>query len=80
MDQSWFEMRDVRRRFFAKAVWIPLRASQVVLEEGRYGYVGYREEFFGAGTLAVPMGSKPQAQGVLDWNEVGTSHTITPDT
>jgi hypothetical protein len=26
VEQAWFEMRDVRRRKFQSAVWIPLRA------------------------------------------------------
>ena len=74
MDQAWFEMRDVRARFFAKAVWIPFRASQTLIREEEFGYAGFKEEFFGAGSLAVPLASKERAQGVLDWDEVGISH------
>jgi hypothetical protein len=28
MDQTWFEMPEVRKRKLNSAVWIPLRASQ----------------------------------------------------
>jgi hypothetical protein len=74
IEQTWFEMKDIRRRFYANAVWIPLRASQPLLEVGRFGYVGYQEEFFGVGTLAVPLASKQHAQ-TLGWMDVGISHS-----
>ncbi len=56
MNQDWFEMKDVRRRRLATSVWIPLRAVQTLEKHGSYGYEGFKEEFFGAGTLAVPAG------------------------
>jgi hypothetical protein len=55
MNQEWFEMLDVRKRFYNKAVWIPLRAVNTILSVGKYGYLGHKEEFFGAGTLTVPL-------------------------
>src|SRR3989304_5049247 len=73
MDQSWFEMADVRRRKFAKAVWIPLRAIQVICEEGHRGCLGFRQEFFGAGSLAVPVGSKEVAAR-RGWMDIGIGH------
>ncbi len=58
MDQKWFEMQEVRRRFFDKAVWIPLRAAHKIESIGEYGHLGYKEEFFGAGSLAIPDNMK----------------------
>jgi hypothetical protein len=73
MNQEWFEMKDVRRRKLATSVWIPLRAVHVIEKCGSYGYEGFKEEFFGAGTLAVPVGEKALAEK-LGWMDVGISH------
>ena len=73
MDQAWFEMADIRRRGLSNAVWIPLRASRQIQRIGRYGYVGFRDEFFGVGSLAVPEDKKADALQ-LGWSSVGISH------
>lgn len=73
MSQSWFEMSEFRRRKFATAVWIPLRAVQVVSEEGKRGSLGFRQDFFGAGSLAVPLGNKEKAL-CLGWEDIGIIH------
>jgi hypothetical protein len=49
-----FEIADVRRRRFDKAVWIPIRASQTI-KSGKFGRAGFKEEFFGLGSLAIPL-------------------------
>jgi hypothetical protein len=77
MNQEWFEMRALRRRRLDSAVWIPLRASQVIEEEGKYGYVGYKEEFFGAGTIAVPLEKRDKAEE-LGWTGLGISYDPAP--
>jgi hypothetical protein len=64
--KEWFEMRDVRRRTLQSAVWIPLRAIQYIENVGNYGTLGFKEEFFGAGCVAVPLAAKGQA-GKLGW-------------
>lgn len=73
MEQNWFEMKDVRKRYFENAVWIPLRSVHKIESIGKYGYLGYKEEFFGSGTLAVPVDKKPSAEK-LGWMDVGISH------
>jgi hypothetical protein len=72
MEQSWFEMRDIRRRRLTNAVWIPLRAS-LLHEEGRYGYAGYKTEFFGLGSLMVPLDARDRANN-LAWSDIGLIH------
>ena len=74
MKPDWFEMKEVRKRRFANAVWIPLRVSETIIKEGEYGYPGYREEFFGLGSLAVPFDRREAAQK-LSWSEIGLSHS-----
>jgi len=73
MDQAWFEMADVRRRKLANAVWIPLRAVQKVVRTGTFGHAGFKEEFYGVGTVAVPTEKKSVAEK-WDWTDVGIGH------
>ena len=74
VNQDWFEMADIRHRKLNSSVWIPLRAAQELEKCGRYGYEGYREEFFGIGTVAVPI-DKKDAASKLGWEDIGISHT-----
>jgi len=73
MPQSWFEMNDIRRRKFKSSVWIPLRAIHTIREEGKRGHLGFNAEFFGAGSLAVPVELKDKACK-LDWTDIGIIH------
>jgi hypothetical protein len=41
MEKSWFEMKDYRKRDLNKNAWIPLRASQTLIKEGKCGYDTY---------------------------------------
>jgi hypothetical protein len=70
-------MRDLRGRTLDSSVWIPLRASQKLVEEGEYGYVGYIEEFFGVGTIAVPLESRDETEE-LGWTGLGLQHDHHP--
>jgi hypothetical protein len=72
MKADWFEMKEIRKRRLADAVWIPLRVEEPLIAEGKYGYPGYRYEFFGLGSLAVPV-AKREAARKLGWNEIGIS-------
>lgn len=71
-DRTWFEMRDIRRRRLADAVWIPLRASDEIEEVGEHGFEGHLREFFGAGSLAVHLEQREKAKK-LDWMSLGIS-------
>lgn len=65
-------MRDVRARDVSKAVWIPLRASHEMERVGEYGHIGYERDFYGSGSLAVPIDSKADAL-TLSWDAIGIS-------
>jgi hypothetical protein len=73
MDQSWFEMPEIRRRRLSNAVWIPLRQIQTLQRSGEYGRAGFKEEFLGIGTIAAYLDKKAQAE-VLGWGEIGTNY------
>ena len=73
MDKAWFEMRAIRQRKLNTAVWIPLRAVDKTGQLGRFGFHGFKEDFFGAGTLAVPVAAR-EAANQLGWGDIGISH------
>ena len=73
MDQGWFEMKDIRRRNLAAVVWIPLRAARAVERVGQFGFVGFREDWLGARSLAVPADNRSDAL-TLSWDAIGTHH------
>ncbi|NSZ66424.1 hypothetical protein G6L16_026000 (plasmid) [Agrobacterium tumefaciens] len=73
MDKTWFEMKDVRKRRLSEAVWVPLRASNPIQRQGSYGHIGYKEEFFGLGSLAIPTDNLDDAKQ-LGWSDIGVSH------
>ena len=50
-------MKEIRRRRLVRAVWIPLRGESKD-RVGEYGHVGFREEYVGTATLAVPEKDK----------------------
>jgi hypothetical protein len=77
MEQAWFEMKAVRQRKLGTSVWIPLRAAEEVEKVGEDGYAGFKEEFFGAGTLAVPLLLRDKASE-LGWGEIGINHQHRP--
>jgi hypothetical protein len=72
VDQKWFEMTDIRNRKLATAVWIPLRSIDTIEDTGKFGCIGNRSEFYGVGTIAVPLEHKEQAIK-LGWSEIGIS-------
>jgi hypothetical protein len=69
MSLEWFEMADLKKYRFENKVWIPLYAQQVVFEEGKAGFVGFREEYFEAHSLIVSTNQKNEAL-VLEWMDV----------
>jgi len=50
-----------------------LRSVQVLEKIGRCGFEGYREDFYGVGTLAVHANARDGAEK-LGWMEIGTNH------
>ncbi len=76
MKQEWFEMGDIRRRKHDSSVWIPLRASDKSRSKGKYGYPGFIEEYFGSGSLAVPIEQRSEAEkiGLMSLNHENSGY------
>ncbi|MBZ0310381.1 MAG: hypothetical protein K8I82_30245 [Anaerolineae bacterium] len=73
MEQDWFEMRKIRQRILDKAVWIPLRV-QLRKDIGRNGFLGYKSEFYGCGSVAIPNDKRTDIQD-LGWQQFGISYS-----
>jgi curved DNA-binding protein CbpA len=71
MPQEWFEMKDARKQFFDKSVWIPLKASRILLKKGESGNLGYQEEYLGAGSIVVPLHQKVEVEQQIGWTDLG---------
>jgi len=69
MDQDWFDMKEYRKRSLNSAVWIPLRASEAI-RQGEYGFLGYKENYFGCGSAAFPVDRKADVEKI-DWMDLG---------
>jgi len=55
MNQSWFEMQDLRKRKLDNSVWVPLRSEKSIRNDVGFGKIGYQEEFIGHGCLMIPF-------------------------
>lgn len=69
MNLDWFEMKDLKRHTFNNKVWIPLYAQTQIAESGETGHVGYREEYFGAHSVIVPVDQQAAALE-LEWMDL----------
>jgi hypothetical protein len=72
MNQEWFELGAERRRVFAQSSWVPLRAL-IAKESGQHGRLGYRHEFQGVASVAVPLSKKQRGED-LNWGTFGIMH------
>ena len=73
MNQSWFEMQDLRKRKLDNSVWIPLRAEKPIRNDIGFGKLGYQEEFIGHGSVMISVDKKTETEN-LNWSDIGISH------
>lgn len=73
MDQKWFEMLEVRNMNFDKMVWIPIRAFQEIEKTGETGNLGFKEDFFGSGSIAFNVNDRNKVEK-LKWDDIGLSN------
>jgi asparaginyl-tRNA synthetase len=75
LTQNWFEMLDIRQRSSNNCVWIPLRANICHEKQGQYGFLNYKEDFFGKSTNLTVSG---QLEGELGATAFGEIYTFGP--
>lgn len=73
-EQIWFEMPEIRRRSLSTAVWVPLRASELLISNGKHGNEGFLEEYFGLGSIMFPS-DVPKGSLGLEWSDIGISNS-----
>jgi hypothetical protein len=76
-NKEWFEMTDIKRRWYNDSVWIPLKASNVIEKSGEIRKEGFYEEYLGLGTLAVYLDKEKDAEK-LGWMEIGHRDNCKP--
>ncbi len=55
---NWLQMTDIRQYHYADAVWVPLAANATVIEEGAFGYSGYRQQLLHVESRMMPLSYK----------------------
>ena len=65
--QTWFEMEEVRRKLYSKAVWIPLRENRTEKHDDG------AEEIYGSGSIAFYLDRRAKAEK-FGWSDIGLSH------
>lgn len=66
-DASWFELTDVRKRLYSKAVWIPVYGGKHYIKHLKYPAIGYSEDHLVVGS-AVIYNDMREAAEKLDWS------------
>ena len=67
LSQEWFELRDLRRRLYSRAVWVPVYGTILPLERGSYPDVGHVEETLAVGSAVIFNDKRDKAEA-LDWH------------
>ena len=66
--KEWFELKDVRRRSYSKAVWVPVYGSCHPRSELKYPEVGHIDDLLVVGTAVIFEQHRNQAEK-LGWHE-----------
>lgn len=67
--QEWLEERDIQRRSYAVATWIPLMLNARTLEQGKPGHAGHKEESRSIESLIVPVHNRAAFKSAT-WHEI----------
>lgn len=70
MEQQWFELKEARRKDWNKSVWVVLRAINNIEDLGKYGFHGYKSDFFGLGSVAFTIEQLDKVKE-LTWSDIG---------
>jgi hypothetical protein len=75
--KEWFELNDHRRRYYSRAVWIPVYGTIFPIKRGEYPEIGHVEEILTVGSAIIYDDKREEAEE-LGWHywSVGdtTSH------
>ena len=77
MNKEWILLIKETRRRFSTATWVPLRASQTTSNGLDVRQIGYIEEAFALGSVAIPPEHK-EIGDRLKWTDIGIGHNVLP--
>lgn len=66
---DWLELKDIERKRFAGATWIPLMVNARTLEQGKPGHAGLKKEYQSIETLIVPVHNRAEFTSAT-WHEI----------
>lgn len=69
MNKAWFEFDKIRKRKLGDLVWVPLWTNEEIHRDGEFGYLGYRKEYYGVHTVAIPLARAEEAKK-LSWTDL----------
>lgn len=75
LDKDWFELQDIRRRLFSRAVWIPVYGAITPIKQSVYPEIGYLEEVLVVGSAIIFNNSREKVED-LNWNYWNIDNTI----
>ncbi len=75
LSQEWFELRDLRKRLFSRAVWVPLYGTVLPIKEGKYPEIGHVEEVLAIGSAVIFSNKREQVED-LDWHYWSLDSTV----
>lgn len=70
MQKEWFELKDYINQKADRQVWVPLRSSRKYINEGQYGCLGFKEEYFGSTSILIKEEDVEKAKE-LEWMDIG---------
>ena len=67
LNKKWFELEDLRKRFFSKSVWIPIYGSKEIYKKHNYPEVGYVDEVLIIGSAVIFHENREEVEE-LNWD------------
>ena len=77
MNRDWVLLTKETRRTFSTATWVPLRASRTVGNGLAVKQIGFIEEVFALGSVAIPPEHR-ELGDKLGWMDIGIGHNVLP--
>lgn len=66
---EWIGFNKFKSKKFNKSVWVPLRSSEDIISEGKFGFLGYKNEYFALASVMFPLEKKSDVLK-LTWDSV----------
>ena len=74
LSKEWFELGDVRKRYFSKAAWVPVYGFKNIHKDGAYPELGYSSEILVVGSAVIFEEHRKEAEKV-DWGQYSNDNS-----